>query len=302
MPDPLLYLKAMGFSALVSGMIVLAIAGLRRPKTSAWDHWACVLAVGIGLTVGYDVLGFEAVWPPANGLSRLLCIIVPTTLLIEMISGTAELPDWISWFLRTGLALATPRILLHGSIYLTAVNEGWDNWSASASMCVSGILLAGVWVLIHTLSRGSGWVSLDLVLAMTTLVAGLMLMMSGYLKGGAAAFPLVATVISTSVGRALSTRAIGGTGQSGSRVIMGIGIVGLFGLLFIGRFFGRLTTGCSVILLLVPLLCWVTEVPALRGWNPRLRGLLRLVLVAIPLAVMLFLAKREFDRNLGSLL
>ncbi len=58
--------------------------------------------------------------------------------------------------------------------------------------------------------------------------------------------------------------------------ILGIGVVGLFGLLFIGRFFGRLSTGCALTMLLAPLLCWVTEMPLLRHRKPWLVGSLRL--------------------------
>ena len=55
-------------------------------------------------------------------------------------------------------------------------------------------------------------------------------------------------------------------------------------------------------MLLSPLLCWVTEIPQLRQRKPWLVGLLRLVLVAIPLLVVLAAAKRDFDRDMAPLL
>jgi len=84
--------------------------------------------------------------------------------------------------------------------------------------------------------------------------------------------------------------------------IVGIGVLGLFGLLFIGRFFGRLSTASALAMLLAPLLCWATEAPFLRERKPWLVGSLRLALVAIPLAVVLVAAKREFDRDMAPLL
>jgi hypothetical protein len=72
-------------------------------------------------------------------------------------------------------------------------------------------------------------------------------------------------------------------------------------LLFIGRFFGQLSTGRALAILLAPLLCWITELPRLRRQNPWFVGSLRLVLVMIPLAVVLFLAKRDFDRDMAPL-
>jgi hypothetical protein len=79
-------------------------------------------------------------------------------------------------------------------------------------------------------------------------------------------------------------------------------VVGLFGLLFIGLYFGRLSTAAALAMLLAPLLCWATEIPILRNRSPRIVGSLRLVLVAIPLLVVLSLAKRDFDRNMAPLL
>ena len=84
--------------------------------------------------------------------------------------------------------------------------------------------------------------------------------------------------------------------------IVGVGVVGLFGLLFLGRFFGRLSTGCALAMLLSPLMCWVAEIPRLRPRQPWLLGSLRLVLVAIPLLVVLAAAKRDFDRDMAPLL
>ena len=300
MPDPLLYLQATLATAIVSAVIVLAMAGWWRRGSPVWLNGVSVWAVVIGLTVGYGMLGFRAVWPPVTGLNRLLLIVVPITLGFEWISGWTERPVWIFPIVRTGLALAIPRILLHDSVYLNGTDHPWSMGMVTTILCFSGLLLAGVGALIRSLSRRSGGFAIPMALGLTTLCAGLVLMMSGYLKGGTAALPLAATVISTSVSGAVIAKWMKGPEASCSAAA--IGIVGLFGLLFIGRFFGRLSSVCAIILFLVPLLCWVTELPQLRHRNPRLLEIVRLLLVAIPLSTVLVLAKRDFDRNMGLLL
>jgi len=78
---------------------------------------------------------------------------------------------------------------------------------------------------------------------------------------------------------------------------LGMGLTGLFGILMMGRFFGDLSTGRAVVLLIAPLLCWVSELPLVRGRKPWVMGAVRLAIVAIPLAVVLGLAKHDFDRD-----
>jgi hypothetical protein len=127
-------------------------------------------------------------------------------------------------------------------------------------------------------------------------------MMAGYIKGGAAAFPLAAVLAATTVGSWLVTRRADAPANFVAPAILGIGVVGLFGLLFIGRFFGRLSTGCALAMLFAPLLCWATEIPLLRHRKPWLVGTLRMALVAIPLVAVLIVAKHDFDRDMAPLL
>ncbi len=65
-----------------------------------------------------------------------------------------------------------------------------------------------------------------------------------------------------------------------------------------GRFFGNLSTVQGLALFLAPLLCWAGELPFLRCRKPLVIGAARLVLVAIPLVIVLVLAKEEFDRTM----
>ncbi len=301
MPEPLLYLKAMGAAAFVSTLMVLAGWAVRRNTGSTWLNIACVLAMGLGLAAGYHILSLQLAWPPASGLDRMLTIVIPAATGIELMVGFQSVPRPIAWLLRIGLAAALPRILLHGSVYLNGADD-WSWWQINIAMAVCSVTLLGVWSLLVRLSRRSGGVSIPLGLCLSIQSAGATVMMAGYIKGGAAALPLAAAAAATTVAANLITRGGRKPANFDDSPVLGIGVVGLFGVLFIGRFFGRISTICALTILLAPLLCWVTEVALLKHCKPWLVGSLRLALVAIPLVVVLALAKREFDREMSPLL
>ena len=302
MPDPLLYLKAMGAAAIASAMFVLAMGRVRPSASTTWLNSACVLGIGLGLALGCDVLSLRLAWPPVNGLDRFFTIVVPAVLSIELIAGFQRVPPWAAWLLRMSLAAVVPRILLHGSVYLSGSGNDWTQWQAGTALTVCSAWLAASWGLLSWLSQRSPGVSIPFALHLSTLCAGLCVMMGGYIKGGAAAVPLAATLAATAIGARLITKRTGASANFGALAILGIGVVGLFGLLFIGLFFGRISTGSALTMLLAPLLCWTTETPLLRHRKPWLVGSLRLALVAIPLMVVLALAKSNFDRKMAPLL
>ena len=296
MPDPKLYLLAMAASAIASLLFVLAATAVARPASSTRLNIASILGIGLGLAVGYNVLALRLAWPPAKGLDRLLLIIVPATIGIELIAGFPCKPRSAVWLMRICLAAAAPRILLHNSVYLSGPGSDRDLWQSATQLVSCSILLIGTWRLLTVLSARSPDNSIPLALAMTTQCAGLTIMMAGYIKGGAATIPLAAALVGTTVATELMRKR---TSLSG---VIGIGVVGLFGVLFIGRFFGRLSTACALTLLLAPLLLWVSDMPLLRHRKPWLVGTLSFLLVAIPLAVVLVLAKQDFDREMVPLL
>lgn len=302
MPDPLLYLQAMGAAATASMIILLAILAVRPPAGTTRGNTAAVLGMGSGLVAGYSALALQLAWPPAGSLDRLLTIIIPMAVGIELMAGIHRFPRVVGWLLRVCLAAISPRILLHGSVYLRGADRDWALWQVHAAMIVSGALLVGLWGALSWLSRRSSGVSIPLSLALATQSAGVTVMLAGYLKGGAAALPLVSALAATALGIRVAARRFQNPSNVDMTAIIGIGAVGLFGVLFVGRFFGRLSTPCAVSILLAPLLCWVTEAPVLRQRAPWIVGSVRLGLVAIPLLIILALAKVAFDRDMGPLL
>jgi hypothetical protein len=76
--------------------------------------------------------------------------------------------------------------------------------------------------------------------------------------------------------------------------VVGLGVVGLFALLVVGRFFAELTGAHAALLFSAPLLGLVPELPYVRRLGPRLRGLGRVVLTAVPVVLALALAQQRF--------
>jgi hypothetical protein len=302
MPDPQLYLQAMLTAAIASAISVLAMASLKRSAGMTWLNSACVVGIGVGLSAGYHVLALRLTWPPVSGLNRFLTIVIPAAVAIELAAGFESVPHWFAWSLRLGLAATIPRILLHNSVYLSDSDFTWPLWQASLILVGCGVLVAALWSLLTWLNQRSSGVSIPLALSLTIQCAGITIMLAGYIKGGAAAFPLAATLAATTGGTWLISKRSGTSPRICNPAIIGIGVVGLSGLLLIGRFFGELSTTSALTMLLAPLLCWVTETPWLRNRKPWLVGLIRLVLVAIPLLWVLAEAKSDFDRDMAPLL
>lgn len=231
-------------------------------------------------------------WPPASGLSRLLAILLPFAFAIELISAWAAVPRWLAWCGRLALAMSAGRILLHGSVYLSGDKPEWSAMLAAGVYLLTGGLLLLVWALLSLLSRRAGGISISLALAQAALCGGLATMLAGYVSGGAAGLPLASALAACALASGLR-KLPGGSFESA----IGIGTVALFGLLYIGHFFGQLSAARALVVFLAPLLCWAAEAPLLRRQPAWRKCVLRLALVAIPLIAVVVLAKRDFDRD-----
>ena len=115
-------------------------------------------------------------------------------------------------------------------------------------------------------------------------------MLSGYLTGGQRALPLAGTL----AGATLASLAAPAPPDS-SRYL-GVGMIGLFSVLVVGRFFGSLPTDAAVWLLLAPLLAWVPECPGVRRLPPGVRAAARAALVAVPLVLVVMHAQEKVQK------
>ena len=345
MPDPISYLTASVAAAFASAMIVLALRLVPRKSMHSFAAVIGVLAVGVGALTGYSVLQFLWTWPPANALNRFLMIVLPATVVVELlaaVSGKARLPSrdqqlgrriafpsrdadreragfrilmnsatkrvgsLCAFGFRLALYASVGRILLHDSVYLGDVGSGNpDAWTFAQTLTRFGnsfVVLIAAWSLLCRLSERSVAGSIRLSLAMTILCAGLATMMAGYIKGGAAAIPLAAALAGTSLAFPLLANCFGGLDNKNLQGVIGIGVIGLFSLLCIGHYFGKLTGLRAIVLFLTPLLCWISEFPGLRSRPAWQKSGVRLTAVTIVLTAVLFFSKQDFDRKIAPLL
>jgi hypothetical protein len=116
-------------------------------------------------------------------------------------------------------------------------------------------------------------------------------MLSGYATGGQVGLPLAAALLGATAVALFLPKPSPQTGP------LGIAVVGLFGLLVIGRFFGELTTLHAVLLFCAPLIGWLPELPWLRRLPAWARGFARVLLVAVLTSAVLTHAAVKFTAS-----
>jgi len=332
MPDVLLFAKATSAAAVASMMTVLVLAVARRSAGDVWQTTACLLALAAGLFTGACVLPLPIAVPPASALDRLLVIALPAAWAILWFesytsgcafrapiirkSRTASRPgsapaaldeagqrcSRFHWCLRFAFCAVLPRILLHGSVYLNGTDDEWSSVQITVAMVTASFVLACLWVLLDWLAMRPAGASVPVAIALAVPCAAVTIMLAGYLKGGAFALLLCTSLLATTLAIAVWGKVAGFATAVQSQALTAVGLTGLFSVLLIGRFFGRLSTEFAIVMLFSPLLCWLTEWRMLRLSGTWRVVTARLVLVSIPLAILLVLAKQKFDQELGALL
>jgi hypothetical protein len=292
MPDSTLMGAAVAISAVAAALTWLLAALPWRKPHPARRRAGWALGIGAGMYAGCGVLGQWPRWPAPEDRDRFLVILLPATVAVEVVAALAPLPRWAAWLLRLCLAAAVAPVLLYHSVYLTDLSgphsAEWSPAEAAVILLALAAALAAVWGLLALLQSRASERSASPALALTALAAGLTVMLSGYFRGGLMGLPLAGAV----AGATLASFAA--PTQRGAGGSLGVGVVGLFGVLLIGRFFGSLPTAAALVLLLAPLLAWVGEAPGVRRLWPALRAAARLVVVAVPLAVVVTYAVIRF--------
>jgi hypothetical protein len=287
MPDPIVMLKAAAAALVVAALVLAA-----RSPDARW-----VVGLGAGYYLGCWMLEIQPRWPIREDLDRLLVLVIPAVLLVELLGAIPRLPRWLIWALRVVVAGLGARVLLHGSMYLTGpAGPGSSAWTTPQAWLILGSIAAAeaaAWVLLVLLSRRSPGASLPIALALVVGGASMAIMLSAYLAGGQAGLPLSAAIL----GASLAALAIPDASRSVAPI--GVAVVGLTSLLVIGRFFGELRTDHAVVLFAAPLLAWIPELPRLRRLPRWGRGLLRVLLVGLVVSGVLADAARRFAGKSG---
>ncbi len=309
MPDPVILSVAMMLAAGLAGAVMLL--GWTWRASRPW-HVAAVSALALmagwamGLAwvqllprwfaVGADLssrsgegAGFatwiEAWWHwPPQARDRLLLVLVPLTVLVEVIAGL--LPwRWPSWGLRAVLAGVMLPILLAGSIYL---GDGPGAWSGTEQMMWLGlgpVLMLALWAGLIWLDTRPPRLTTLPTLGILAGLAGMAVMMSGSLGTGQTGLMLAGGVagVYAALWR-VPAKLVPGVG-------VGIALTGCLGVIWTGHFFAELSLTESLLLTLAPLAAALVELPAIvRRTRPWHRGVARMVLPLIPGLIALMLA------------
>ena len=296
MPDFPLMGLALLVSAGAAALTLLLLAWPWRKPHPLCLRFGWVLALGVGIYAGCGAMGQRPRWPAPEDRDRLLVILLPLTLATELAAVAAGRP-WLAWLFRLGLAAAAAPILLYNSVYLADLagphSAEWSPVAAALILFGLAAALAAVWGLLALLQSRTSERSTAPALVLASLAAAATVMLSGYYQGGLLGLPLAGAV----AGATLASFAAPAPNMDRS---LGVGVVGLFAVLLIGRFFGSLPTGSALCLLLAPLLAWVGEAPGVRRLWPIPRAAARCVLVAVPLVLVVVNAYGRFIEESAS--
>ncbi len=292
MPDPILLLKAMAVALAAAAAVVLICGWPWRAPRPRLVAAATVVSLGAGFYPAAWLLGLYPRLPPRTGIDRFLVVLFPAVIVVELLVALVRMRRSVALVLRGAVAGASAYVLLLGSTYLSgAVGADSAAWSpAEAALTLGGLAaaLAAEWFFLDLLMRRSPGRAVPLSLALSCAGAALVSMLSGYASGPQLGFALAACLAGVC---AASIALPAGTDL---RAALGPAVGGLFALLVISHFFSNLATAHAGLLFAAPLLCWLPEASGiLRAW-PRVCGLVRVALVAVPVALVAAQAARHF--------
>jgi hypothetical protein len=291
MPDAVSLIQATAVAAITVAAVALFARWLLSSRPM-WSSADCIIGVGLGCFIGCWRLGIQAKWPPEQDQDRLLLFLLPLAVVVEAAAVYLKRQPYLKWVLRAAVALAAARILLHGSVYVANVggpsSRQWTEWQAWQVFTAMGGALLLVWFLTTQLNkRASGWPGLA-GLALACAGAGITVMLSGYATGGQIGFAALGALSAAAlVSSVLRPR-------EGIEGTAGVGLIVLYAVLVVGRFFGELPTWYAVVLLASPLVGWLPELPYVRRLTRWLREPLRIGVVLVPIALVVILAQRKF--------
>jgi hypothetical protein len=295
MPDYVLLVQGFLLAAVVAGLALLIIARPANPvpwrMAAGW-----VTGLGAGIYCGCARLREGPHWPPLEDRDRFLVILLPLALAVEFAAMLLPTPRWIAWMLRIAVATAAAPILLYNSSYLADLSgPGSAEWNRAGTALVlgfSGVILAAIWGLLAVLQARTSDRVLAPVLVFTALASGATVVLCGYFRGGQFALPIAGAI----AGVTLASYAL--PKQPTGDPCLGVSMIGIFTVTFIGRFYGSLPTSSAIGLLFAPLLFWIAEIPALRKLPSAARAAIGVVGVLAALVLIVAWAQIRFNAAL----
>ncbi len=304
MPDPILIGVALVTAALTSSLLAAATLYCQRrcqrvgPIMESLPAMLWPWAIVGGLVAGLWQLGRLPHWPPVTDLDRLLIGVVPIVVILESVAGTGSVRMRVVWLIRSALGFGLGRAVLHGSIHLASASESASNvatfFQTLGLLVALGLLVVAVWFSLSQMERCVGSAVLQLAIALTAAVAGLSIMLSGYLSAGQVAIGLAGATGGAAIVAML------GPGKFLHATDIGTPLVILCGLLLGGHFFAKLLAGHALLLLTAPVWTSLALAPRIRHLPKQLRSGLGLLLVCIPLAIVLTQSIQHYVQRSGS--
>ena len=281
-------------------------AGISR-REPALAAVAVIVAFVWGVVAGLVLLRALPSLPPTTALDRFLVILLPVALAIEAEAAA----NWLGGFWLTAergcVALLAVPVLLHGSVWLAG-------GAPAVVILAAALFLWASWEGISGEVRTSDDRVVAVVTGLALIVAGLSIAMAGWLKGGLVALPLAGALAGALAaeriaarGRPESSDAWPGQAPSGLPGLTAAGLVALFGLVVVGRCFGRLGSASALLVLLAPLLAVIPAaigraVPSSGAGRLMRSAPYRIIVAMVPLGIVLWGAKADFDTRMGRLL
>ena len=289
MPDVALLVKA----ALVGALTAAAVMWLatRLGPRVGWGGACWTWAIGAGVLAASSATDQWPRWP-LEDRARFVMVLAPLAIVVETVATTRR-SGRAAWLIRLALSAVVAPILLHNSVYLADLNGQnsalWSSFQATIVLCGLATLLTLVWALLRRLQSRTSASAVHWTLTFDALATachghafGLLSMQDFWDWDWPEHSPEP---------RWPPTIARPPTPPHGS---LAMGVIGVFSVVLMGRFFGNLSDGLAACLVVAPLLGWTVELPWLRGLGPGLRGAGRLACVAIPLVVVVIVAQRRF--------
>lgn len=287
--DATVLAKAVLVGALAAVATMRLIAWV--PSRAAWRSASWSWAVGAGIVAASGATDQWPHWPALEDRARFLGVLVPLTLTVETLAAITR-SGRVAWLMRAGLvALVTP-ILLHNTVYLTTLDgrsaAEWSTFQAMVILFGLAAVLTLLWAALSALASRTSSLAVYWMLILDALATAVTVMLSGYYRAGLLGLGLAGAM----TGAALSAHTL--RFPLSARASTGMGVIGVFTVVLMGRFFGTLPDGLAACLLFAPCLAWLVELPRLRDSAPIWRATRRLTCVSLPLIVAIVIAQQRF--------
>jgi hypothetical protein len=258
-PDPVAIAWALVAAAAAAAAVALAATGAARWVAAARLRavgWP--LALATGLVAGGLMLGIRPTGLPGIDRDRFLLVVLPLAVAVEVALAAVRPPDWLRWIVRLGLAASIAPVLLFGSVFMVAppppAGTGWTSLERVLIFGAVALAIATQWAAVVAFDRRRPGLLAPAAVATAAIATGVATILTGYLSAGLLAVVLAAALVGACIVAALVARA---PAEGGLVVALACQAATLVS----GHFFGALPAWMAAVLLALPALAWLAEVP-----------------------------------------